>query len=100
MKGEFPYVLRYGSLIDLQTEVIDNSLVMLLKTMVRIGVKAVGLAGFDGYSKRRDNYFDISREYSFAKAKASYLNSYVKDCLQKLHKELHVTFVTKSRYEQ
>ena len=100
VKGEFPYVLRYGSLIDLQTEVIDNSLVMLLKTMVRIGVKAVGLAGFDGYSKRRDNYFDISREYSFAKAKASYLNSYVKDCLQKLRKELHVTFVTKSRYEQ
>lgn len=100
VKREFPYVLRYGSLIDLQTEIIDNSLVMLLKAMVRIGVKSVGLAGFDGYSKRRDNYFDISREYSFAKEKASYLNAYVKECLRKLHKDLNVIFVTKSRYEE
>ena len=73
---------------------------MLLKAMIRIGVPAVALAGFDGYSRRSDNYFDISREYSFAKEKASYLNDYVKNVLRDLRGKLEVTFVTASRYEK
>ena len=99
VRSDFSYVLRYGALIDLQTEIIDNSLVMLLKAMIRIGVPSIALAGFDGYSKRRDNYFDISREYSFVKEKADYLNTYVRSCLYNLRKDLSVTFVTRSRYE-
>jgi hypothetical protein len=99
-QSDFSYILRYDALIDPTTEIIDNSLVMLLKAMIRIGVPAVALAGFDGYSRRSDNYFDISREYSFAKEKASYLNDYVKNVLRDLRGKLEVTFVTASRYEK
>ncbi|WP_039969611.1 aldolase catalytic domain-containing protein [Selenomonas artemidis] len=99
-QSDFSYILRYDALIDPTTEIIDNSLVMLLKAMIRIGLPAVALAGFDGYSRRSDNYFDISREYSFAKEKASYLNDYVKNVLRDLRGKLEVTFVTASRYEK
>lgn len=99
-QSDFSYVLRYGTLIDLDTEIIDNSLTMLLKAMIRAGVKQAGLAGFDGYSRSYDNYFDVSREYSFAKEKASYLNDYVKGILKELQENLSVTFVTDSRYEK
>lgn len=96
--GTFSYVLNYASLIDPQTEIMDNSLVMLMKAMRKIGVGKLYLAGFDGYSRRTDNYFDTRREYSFVKAQASYLNRYVQDVLSSMQDELDVEFVTQSRY--
>ena len=95
--GNFKYALNYSSLIDKETEIIDNSLVMLLRAMLRMQVKHVALAGFDGYSKRSDNYFNVSRAYGFVKDKAAYLNNYVKDFLA-AHPEIQVNFVTRSHY--
>ena len=96
--GDFHYVLNYSSLIDLDTEIIDNSLVMLLKSMLLLGVKKVSLAGFDGYSRTEDNYYDVSREYSFAKAKSDYLNEYVRSYLTQISDMLDVRFITDSFY--
>ncbi len=100
VKGAFDIVLNYASLIDTSTEIIDNSLVMLLKVMMATNVSHVALAGFDGYSKRTDNYFDVKREYAFAKAKSSYLNRYVKDFLSANADRMTVEFVTKSHYDR
>lgn len=96
--GKFHYVLRYESLIDKHTEIQDNSLVMLLRAMLQIHVTQIFLAGFDGYSKEEDNYFDISREYSFVKEKADYLNGYVRDFLHSVQGFIKVKFVTYSHY--
>ena len=98
-QGNFSYVLNYGSLIDYNTEIIDNSLIMFLKAAEKLGINNIYLAGFDGYSKRTDNYFDISKEYSFAKEKADYLNFYVKNYLKNITDKLPISFITKSRYE-
>ena len=95
----FDCVLNYDELIDRETEIVDNSLVMLLKALTRLGVQKIHLAGFDGYSKRDDNYFDMSREYSFAKSKAEYLNQYVRNFLASLDKSVEINFVTDSRYK-
>ena len=73
---------------------------MLVKAMIEIGVNAVNLAGFDGYSKSEDNYFDISREYSFVKEKSGYLNQYVKDFLQEVGDTIQVNFITRSHYQE
>jgi 4-hydroxy 2-oxovalerate aldolase len=96
--GNFKYVLNYESLIDKNTEIIDNSLIMLLKAMLKCNVPEISLAGFDGYSKSQDNYFNTSREYSFAKEKASYLNTYVKKFLMSVANEIEVKFITNSHY--
>lgn len=96
--GDFDYVLNYSSLIDKNTEIIDNSLVMLLKAMCIFEVKNISLAGFDGYSKSEDNYYDISREYSFVKDKSEYFNKYVRDYLTSINKKLKVRFITDSYY--
>lgn len=96
--GKFDYVVRYESVIDKDTEIFDNSLVMLLKLLEKLGVSDVALAGFDGYSKRADNYFDVSREYSFAKEKADYLNGYVRKFIGGLE-SMKTEFVTDSKYE-
>ena len=97
-KGDFSYVVNYSSLIDLDTEIIDNSLVMLLKAIISLGVKKVALAGFDGYSSSDDNYYDVSREYSYVKDKAAYLNEYVRRYLENVKDRLVVNFITDSYY--
>lgn len=99
-KGSFNYVLNYSSLIDSETEIPDNSLIMLLRAFNRIGVRKVGLAGFDGYSESEMNYFSTNMEYSFAKEKAQYLNNYTRNYLDSVKNDLDVTFVTKSKYEE
>ena len=98
-KGRFSYVLNYSSLIDAETEIPDNSLIMLLKTIEKVGVKKVGLAGFDGYSESEMNYFNTNMEYSFAKEKAQYLNNYAKNFLHDYKNRMIFEFVTKSYYE-
>lgn len=97
--GEFSFVLNYSALIDTETEIPDNSLVMLLKTLKTIKVSSVQLAGFDGYSLSDINYFNTNMEYSFAKEKAQYLNGYVKNFLRNYMCEMNVAFLTKSFYE-
>lgn len=98
--GKFTYVLNYSSLIDTETEIPDNSLIMLLKTLIKAGVKDIGLAGFDGYSESEINYFNTNMEYSFAKEKAQYLNNYAKNFLRNNKDIINIEFITKSHYEE
>lgn len=98
--GAFAYHLNYSSLIDPNTEIIDNSLVMLLKALINIGVDKVQLAGFDGYSLRASNYIHADMEYDFIRKKVKYLNSYVIDFLESVKDQMTVEFLTKSHYEE
>ena len=94
----FDYVLNFSNLMDSEAEIIDNSLIMFLKALIRMGVKKVTLAGFDGYSKRAHNYFDMEMQYDFVKDKAEYLNRYTTDFLAKTKDVLEVVFLTESHY--
>lgn len=98
--GDFTYVLNYSSLIDADTEIPDNSLIMLLRVLDVIEVKKIALAGFDGYSEDEMNYFNTNMEYSFVKEKAHYLNQYASAYLKNYSKKIKVDFVTKSKYEK
>lgn len=97
--GNFDYVLNYSTLIDVNTEIPDNSLIMLLKTLGKIGVKKVSFAGFDGYSESEMNYFNTNMEYSFAKEKANYLNKYAREFIKNYSNSIAIEFVTRSKYE-
>ena len=96
--GTFDYVLNISSLLDRDAKIIDNSLVMFLKTLIRIGVKDVVLAGFDGYSDETSNYFRASMEYEFIKGMADYLNQYTTQFLDKHASEINATFLTHTKY--
>ena len=96
---KFDYVLNYSALLDREAEIIDNSFVMLLKVMIRLGMKKVYLAGFDGYfGQHRKNYLYANMEYKFDKAQAGRLNRYVAAILKSIKPELETVFVTDSLY--
>ena len=96
--GAFPYTLNYSALIDPETDIPDNSLIMLLRALRSVGAKSAALAGFDGYRSDEMNYYRTNIEYDFAKDKAGYLNGYVRDYLRSTADALPVLFVTDSMY--
>lgn len=97
--GKFDFTLDIAPLLDEEAEIIDNSFVMLLKVMIKIGVTEVALGGFDGYygEKNRD-HINARMEYAFTKEQAGKLNEYVSQVLLSLGREIKIEFITNSLY--
>lgn len=51
-------VVNYESLIERNNRDFDNTAMMLLNLLKRLGIKKFAVAGFDGYSKLKKNYYD------------------------------------------
>lgn len=98
--GCFDYVVNVSDLLDRSAQFIDNSLMMLMKVLIRCGVKEAAFAGFDGYSGTENNYFDEGKEYDFARKQADYLNGYMSDVLKKNSGRLRANFITETKYRQ
>lgn len=94
------YVVNYSNLIDEQAEFQDNSMMMLIRLLEKVGVTNIALAGFDGYTPDDVNYFDENMEYSFVKEKADSLNQSGKAFFQKVKGRLQISFVTSSYYQE
>ncbi len=98
--SEFDYTIRYSNLLDFNAQIIDNSFLMLLKLLKRIGVTEVSCAGFDGYAEdNRPNYYNPDMEYNFTSFEAKALNDYVIGELDKLSNGFNVEFITSSFYK-
>lgn len=97
-QGTFEYVLNNGALLDLEGSVMDHSFVMLLKALIKVKVKKVYCAGFDGYSEEEDNYYNPTMEYWFSRRKAKEFNEYVIETLASMQNALKVEFITDSFY--
>lgn len=95
----FCHVVNISELLDRSSEYADNSLMMIIKVMIRCGVKEINLAGFDGYSGTDANYLDEGREYDFARKKADYLNNYMSDFIRSHRDDIKVNFLTSTRYD-
>lgn len=96
---KFDYSLDVSTLLDENAEVIDNSFVMLLKVMVKIGVTNVALGGFDGYvGEKYKDHVNEYMEYIFSKEKAQRLNEYVSSVIHNMKHQIVMEFITKSLY--
>lgn len=98
--GMFPYEINYSRLIDAEAAVPDNSLIMLMRLMMRLDIHRVSLAGFDGYVHNEMNYFSTNMEYDYVKEHAEQLNQYARNFFSRNAGQLTVEFVTRSLYQQ
>ena len=96
----FDFVINYSSLIDETAEFPDNSMCMLIRTLIRCGCKSVVLAGLDGYTVDSVNYYDVDKEYSFLKEKAASLNDYAIKFFNNIADRIQVSFLTPSKYQK
>lgn len=96
--GTFEFVLNYYNLIDENEIIPDNSFIMFLKALIRLGITDIAAAGFDGYSNSNSNYFFEEMEYDFTRQRADYLNKYTKDFLYSMKEKINVLFITQTKY--
>ena len=54
-------IVNYESVVERTNEDGDNTMIMLLNLFKRINIKKFAIAGFDGYSKGKSNYYDDSK---------------------------------------
>lgn len=97
--GLFDFVINRAPLLEKDEKIIDNSFLMLIKFLNRIGIREVYCAGFDGYSDRESNYNNPEMEYSFVKREAFSLNSHMKASISEYRKSMDIHFITYSAYD-
>lgn len=98
VERDFDYVINYSSVIDETAEFPDNSMCMLIRTLIKCGCRKVALAGFDGYTPDTINHFDIDKAYSFLADKAESLNAYAVRFFEEVKEFIEVEFITPTYY--
>lgn len=100
LRDELPdakYIISRNELIYHDDIWSDDSTLMLLNLLKRLGVKSIYIAGFDGFSKDKGNFFDeqyerMVREYDYD------TNSRI-TILRKVYSSMKIHFLTPSVYE-
>lgn len=100
IERNFDFVINYSSVIDETAEFPDNSMCMLIRTLIRCGCKEIALSGLDGYTPDNVNYFDEEKAYSFLKEKACSLNEYARNFFRGISDCVKITFITPSEYQK
>ncbi len=96
---KFEYSLDVSPLLDESAEIIDNSFLMLLKVMIRLGIKRVALGGFDGYvGEKNQDHVNANMEYQYSKDQAERLNIYTRHVLDDMRSQIEMDFITDSLY--
>lgn len=90
------FVFNYESLLNTSCINNDNVLVLLLSLLTKLGVKAVKLAGFDGYGNSAGDYFE--RSYEFQYQSDLKRNETLSADLSLLNKSIQISFITPSNY--
>ncbi|MDD6201941.1 MAG: aldolase catalytic domain-containing protein [Lachnospiraceae bacterium] len=92
------FVVNYASYISEETEIVDNSGLMLLKLLLSIGMKEVYIAGMDGYTASvRQNYYDVGLDYDFSD-KIEMRNRMISSELRDIDAKMKLHFLTKTIY--
>ena len=92
------YVINFSSYSLKSSDIIDNSGLMLLNLLIKLGVKEVYIAGMDGYSSNQ-NYYDKQYEYDFStEIKLSNRNELISSELNRLSKQMKINFITPTNY--
>ncbi len=99
IKAENVITFNYGSYLN-NSEMADNSCLMLLKILIKAGIKTVVFAGMDGFSNGNDNYFNASMINNAKLGEFDKRNEVMHTMLQSLAKSINMTFLTPSLYEK
>ena len=93
------YTVNFSSYMSSSPAIFDNSGLMALRLLCALGVRAVWIAGMDGYaSYSEDNYADDAMEYIFEVGAAT-RNRLISEELRQIGQRLRFRFVTPTQYQ-
>ena len=91
-------VLNYSNLYFDEKGSCDNSVIMLLKLLMKLGLHEVYVAGFDGYRTEGDNYVTsyLVNQHTDGQEVNRRNRRYVAD----IRKQMELVFLTDSVYDE
>lgn len=96
------YLINYNSLTKLGWKFFDNSTIMLIRLLEKIGVKSINLAGFDGYDESGlISYNDPILQSTLSIEECKALNNDIQDMLEDFYLSSNfknIDFITDSRF--
>lgn len=91
--------IKYRKLLNNNEVVNNNAGMMVIKFLIDLGVKEIGIAGMDGYSVDAfKNYADEKMMFYTERAVCDDRNKNMSSMLTEYAKECEISFVTKPRY--
>ena len=102
--NEDDWIVNYDSYIDRTKEYSDNTMLMLLRILQRIGVTSYRIAGFDGFSA--DNNYYNENNFNESRFRDKYaetnkaVSEYLKGFAESVGNALKVQFLTPSIYKE
>lgn len=93
---EEPNVLNYADLSFNEKGVCDNCVIMLMKLLIKLKVKQVYVAGFDGYQKEGGNYVTSYMASQYTKGIEENIRN--RAYVENIRKQIEVVFLTDSLY--
>ena len=89
-------VINYSELSVDDRGKYDNCVIMLLRLLIKLGIKDAAIAGFDGYENNKSNY--VSANMVSQHTKGSEVNLKNREHIQEIQKRLRIEFITPSMY--
>lgn len=96
--GQEKNILNYADLSFDELGICDNCVIMLMKLLIRLDVKEIVLAGFDGYRTEGGNY--IYNYMASRHTKGQEENVRIRKYVAKIKKKISIRFLTESIYEE
>lgn len=93
------YVLNFTKLNSPESIIGESSLYLLIKVLIKLHVKRVILAGFDGFSKYTRNYYDDNFQFYNQAENINAITKAVNDQLSEFQKYIEIEFLTKTHYK-
>lgn len=98
------YLINYSLIAKFGWKYFDNSTIMLIRLLDKIGVKSINIAGFDGYDETGDvSYQDSILQATITMEDCKELNANIQSMLDdffKSHKNANLHFITQSRFNK
>lgn len=97
---KYDYMINFASYAAENSEIMENSGIVCINFLIRLGVKEIVVAGMDGYdivSSR--NYVNIGLECDFSPEILCRRNLLIKKELEQKSSEIKINFLTKSIYQ-
>ncbi len=98
-KEKMDFVVNFASLKAQNNDIYDNPLVLLINLAIKLGIKSITLAGFDGYSDNiSECYYDEYVKLLYDKSNISLRNVALKEFISNMKKNVKIDTITPSKY--
>lgn len=93
-------VINYWDLAFDGEKINDNSVVMVLKLLRRMGINKATIAGMDGYTDKTDYVNNFYENRINTPDKIAEINAVLKESINKMRENMKIEFLTKSIYDR